>query len=218
MSTSINIQEPLIRFASLCRSILLSKMWSGAIYGLKTNIYRPASITDMELSSTHCLLLALLHSLVTADVTFCTLLADMCSRVEKLRSRHYKVWLLEDFVFPQPDIQKAMALLAELIADGTMKLPPHVLGIMSSLANKYGFTSVHLKALSKEGLSDLANQLRSAVINNSPGDIIAIAAEGGDINGLTESGDSLMHLAARAGNCASISALNFLKADLWSKY
>ncbi|XP_066900829.1 ankyrin repeat and SOCS box protein 3-like [Halyomorpha halys] len=107
-----------------------------------------------------------------------------------------------------------MALLAELIADGTMKLPPHVLGIMSSLANKYGFTSVHLKALSKEGLSDLANQLRSAVINNSPGDIIAIAAEGGDINGLTESGDSLMHLAARAGNCASISALNFLKADL----
>ncbi|XP_014277235.1 putative ankyrin repeat protein RF_0381 [Halyomorpha halys] len=214
MATNENSPQSLKRFTSLCRGIPFSKMWSGAAYGAEANIYRPADVAEMELSSTQCLLLALLHSLVAGDIVFCTMLADICHQVEKLRSRHYRLWLLEDFVFPQPDIQKAMTLLAKLIADGAMKLPPHVMGIMSALTNKYGITDVQLRTLSEEGLSDLANQLKNAVANNSPGDIIAITAEGGDINGSTHSGDNLVHLAAKADKFASIAALSFLKADL----
>lgn len=178
---------------------------------MEANIYKPPTVGEMELSSPQYLLLGLLHSLVTGDMMSSILLGEICFQVEKLKSRHYKVWLLEDFIFPQSDIKKAMALLSELATNSVLKLPPHVLGIMVSLANKYGANYVQLRNFSEEWCND---QLKNAVGNNNPGEIIAIVAEGGDLNEPTQTGDSLMHLAARAGNCAAIAALGFLKVDL----
>lgn len=107
----------------------------------------------MELSSPQCLLLALLSSLVNGDVMSCVLLADVCPQLPQLRSRYLKIWLMEDFVFPNQDIQKSMALLTELLASGVMKLPSHVIRIMSSLAMKYGVTTAQLTSSMKVYIS-----------------------------------------------------------------
>ncbi|XP_066901315.1 putative ankyrin repeat protein RF_0381 [Halyomorpha halys] len=64
------------------------------------------------------------------------------------------------------------------------------------------------------GHEQLSHRLEEAVVSNSHEDIIAIATEGGNVNASTQSGDSFIHLAARLGNCSSIAALGFLKADL----
>lgn len=66
----------------------------------------------------------------------------------------------------------------------------------------------------QERCDGIENCLERAVLNNSPGDIISLANEGGDVDGLTQSGESLIHLAARLGNSSSIAALGFLKANL----
>lgn len=153
MTSTRNPKQPLMSLPALCPGISFSKLLSGATYGMKANIYKPATVGDMELSSPQCLLLGLLHSLVAGDVMSSLVLADICVRVTKLRSRHYKVWLLEDFDFPHSDIQKAMDLLAELVTNSILKLPPHVLGIMLSLANKYKTNNVQLRTLSEVLLS-----------------------------------------------------------------
>lgn len=140
------------RIATVCSNTILSKMLLGAAYGVEANIYRPLTIADMELSTPQCLLLALLHSLVTGDVMSCVLLADICHRVERMRSRHLRVWLLEDFSFPWTEIQDAMALLTKLVANGTLKLPAHVLTTMVSLAKKYKIADVQLRTLSEVSL------------------------------------------------------------------
>ncbi|XP_014286854.1 putative ankyrin repeat protein RF_0381 isoform X2 [Halyomorpha halys] len=214
MASINNREQTLEGIVSFCCSITFKKLWSGASYGAAASIYKPINIASMELSSPQCLLLALLNSLVTGDVMYCILLASFCQRVQQLRSKYLKVWLTEDFVFPRQDLVKAMVLLDELVVTGLIKLPPHVMGIMSTLAAKYKINGVQVTSPSEEYCAVLAVQLENAVANNSPSDIIALATEGGDINGLTESGDSLLHLAARAGNCASIAALGFLKANL----
>lgn len=141
--------ESLKKVASLCRDIPLGKLWSGAAYGAEVNIHRPTTIDDMELSSWQCVLLALLKASVTGDVSACLLLADICHKVERLRLRHYRVWLLEEFDFPQRDIEKAMTFLAGLVAEDILKLPPYVMGIMTSLADKYGITGVQLRTLTE---------------------------------------------------------------------
>ncbi|XP_024218528.1 ankyrin-3 [Halyomorpha halys] len=61
---------------------------------------------------------------------------------------------------------------------------------------------------------DLAAQLENAVANNSPRDIFELESEGADVCGSTQSGDSLLHLAARTGSSASIAALAVLNVDL----
>lgn len=54
----------------------------------------------------------------------------------------------------------------------------------------------------------------SAVANNDAGDIIALASDGGNINGTTEDGVSLMHLAVKSGSLGAIGALGFLQANV----
>ncbi|XP_014277122.1 putative ankyrin repeat protein RF_0381 [Halyomorpha halys] len=206
--------RPMKRITTLCHGVHSSKLLSSATYGAEANIYRPSTIDDMELSTPQCLLLALLHSLVEGDVMFSVMLADICHQVEMLRSRHYRVWLLEDFSFPRNDIENAMELLTHLVANGTLKLPTHVMAIMTSLATKYRIEGVYLRALSEEGRCALATQLEDAVTNNNPRDIFELESEGADVCGLTQCGDSFLHLAARAGSSASIAALSILHADL----
>lgn len=135
--------QPLKRVASMCRDIPFSKMLSSVVCGAQASIYRPATIVDMELTSPQCLLLALLYSLVTG-VRSCLFLSCICVQVEKLWSRHLRVWLMEDFSFPRPEVENVMALLVELVTDGTLNLPPHVT-TMTSLAKKYGITEVQLR-------------------------------------------------------------------------
>ncbi|XP_014281902.1 putative ankyrin repeat protein RF_0381 [Halyomorpha halys] len=209
------LTRSLQRMSSLCCNTILNKIWSGAAYGVRAYIYQESGVADIELSTPQCLLLALLHSLVTGDIMSCCLLADLCHRVQQLQSDYLSVWLTGDFVFPCQDMKKAMTLLSKLLETGVLKLPSHVTRIMSSLAAKYGIHGTQLVSPSLEGRGDLASLLEEAVLNNRPSrDIIAIASEGGDVNGLTQSGESLIHLATRLGNCSSIVALGFLKANL----
>ncbi|XP_066909477.1 putative ankyrin repeat protein RF_0381 [Halyomorpha halys] len=85
---------------------------------------------------------------------------------------------------------------------------------MSSIAAKYRIRGTQLSP-SMERRSDLASLIEEGVLNNRPSrDIIVIASEGGDVNGLTQFGESLIHLATRLGNCSSIVAVGFLKANL----
>lgn len=214
MASNGNRPRALERVASLAHNITFSKLCKAVNYGAAANIYKPITIADMELSSPQCLLLAFLNSLVTGDVMSCLLLANVCQQVQQLRSKYLKVWLTEDFVFPKQEMEKAMALLVELVATGVLKLSPHMMGIMSSVAVKYGITSVQLTSSSEEDDCDLAIKMKNAVSSNSPAEIINLVIAGGDVNGLTTSGDSLLHLAVRTGNHASIAALGFLKADL----
>lgn len=194
--------------------VIFNKMVSGAVYGAGANIYRPSTVADMELSTAQCLLLALVHSLVEGDLMFSTLLADISYRVEKLRSRYLKVWLVEDFEFPRRDIESATCLLAQLITENSLRLPEHVMTIMASLAKKYGIKGVQLRTLSKESRCCLASQLENAVTNNCVKDIFELESEGANVCGVTLSGESLIHLATRLDNSSSIAALGFLKVDL----
>ncbi|XP_024217563.2 putative ankyrin repeat protein RF_0381 [Halyomorpha halys] len=187
---------------------------AGADYGARAHIYQGSTATDIDLNGSQCLLLALLQCLVAEDIPSCCLLADVCHQLQQLQSEYLRVWLSGDFVFPHQDIEKAMALLSKLLQTGVLKLPSHVTRIMSSLETKYRIDCALQISPSTEEHQQLSNRLEEAVVNNSAGDIIAIATEGGDVNGLTHSGDSLIHLAARLGNCSSIAALGFLKADL----
>ncbi|KAE8574067.1 Putative ankyrin [Halyomorpha halys] len=175
---------------SFSNNAILNKILAGAGYGATAYVYGPATIADLELSSSQCLLLGLLHTLVTEEVTSCCMLAEICFKVRQLQSDHLRVWLIGDFVFPRSDMVKAITLLGKLLTTGVLKMPPH------------------------DDSDNLAIQLENAVAYNSPSDIINLASEGGNINGLTQSRDSLLHLAARNESCAAISALSFLKADL----
>ncbi|XP_066908026.1 ankyrin-3 [Halyomorpha halys] len=214
MSSNENRLHGLERTILLVHNIAFSKLCSGVTYGAVACIYKPASIAEMELNSAQCLVLALLNALVTGDVMSCILLANVCQRVQQLRSKYLKVWLTEDFIFPRQDMEKAMTLLATLVATGIMKLPSHVIGIMSSIVIKYEITSIRIASSSEEGSVNLAIEMEKAVSNNNAGDIITLVTMGGgNVNGLTQSGDSLFHCAARTGNCAAIAALGFLKAD-----
>ncbi|XP_014293076.1 putative ankyrin repeat protein RF_0381 [Halyomorpha halys] len=206
-------ERPLEQLALLCRNIAFSKLLSGVNYGAASSIYKPITIAAMELSTPQCLLLALVNSLVTGDVASCFLLADICHLVQQLQSKHLKVWLSEDFLFPRNDIQKGIALLTELLVTGALKMPDHVIEIMSSLGIKYGTPREKLTLL-KKGPVDFAAEMENAVSNDSPSDIITLVTAGADVNGLTQCGDSLLHLAARTGKCASIAVLGFLQADL----
>nr|XP_024216140.1 uncharacterized protein LOC106692892 [Halyomorpha halys] len=214
MACEENKPPGLERVSSLAHNIAFSKLCSAVSYGARANIYKPINISAMELSSAQCLLLALFSSLVTGDVMSCLLLVNVCQQVQQLRSKYLRVWLTEDFIFPTRDVEKAMALLIKLVASGVIELPSHVMGIMSSLAIKYGITGVHFTSSSQEGCGDLAIEMENAVSNDNAGDIIKLVAMGGDINGLTQFGDSLLHYAARTGNCAAISVLGYLKAEM----
>ncbi|XP_014281879.1 putative ankyrin repeat protein RF_0381 [Halyomorpha halys] len=208
------LQQSLERMVLLGRNTILDKILAGASYGARAYIYKGAAVADMELNSPQYLLLALLYSLVTEEVMSCCQLADVCHQVRQLQSDYLRAWLSGEFVFPCQDVEKAMALLAKLLKSGVLKLPSHVTRIMSSLATKYRVPWTTLLQPSMEGHKDLANHLEEAVIRNSHADIIAIANEGGDVNGSTQSGESLIHLAVRHGNFSSIAALGFLKANL----
>ncbi|XP_014274746.1 putative ankyrin repeat protein RF_0381 [Halyomorpha halys] len=204
-------QRSLERLSSLCHGPILNTIWNGATYGMRAYIYQESAVADMELSTPQYILLALLHSLVTGDTLSCCLLADLCHQVRQLQSDHLSVWLTRDFVFPRQDMENAMALFSDLLKTNALKLPHHVTRIISSLTTKYGINSTQL---SMEGNIDLAKCLEEAVLNDRPGDIIAIASKGGDVNGSTQYGESLIHLATRLGNSCSIAALGFLKANL----
>ncbi|XP_066906183.1 putative ankyrin repeat protein RF_0381 [Halyomorpha halys] len=65
-----------------------------------------------------------------------------------------------------------------------------------------------------ESSDDFTQELEKAVAENSACGIISIATKGGNVNGTTQSGGSLIHLAVRTGSTSSIAALGFLKADL----
>ncbi|XP_066909731.1 putative ankyrin repeat protein RF_0381 [Halyomorpha halys] len=67
---------------------------------------------------------------------------------------------------------------------------------------------------SLESSDDLAQELEKAVAENNASEIISIATRGGNVNGSTQSGDSLVHLAVRTGSTSSITALGSLKPDL----
>lgn len=141
------------RTASLCRDTLVSMVLSGAVYGLQANTFSASTIEDLELTSPQCLLLALLHSLVTEDLMSSIFLAEICRSVQRLRSRHFRVWLLEDFDFPRSDMENGLTFLNKLVADGTMKLPTHIMTIMTSLAKKYNIAGVELRTVSEVPLS-----------------------------------------------------------------
>lgn len=207
-------QKALNQAILMSNDVILRKIMAGAGYGAKAFIYGPSSIADLELSSSQCLLLGLLHAIVTEEIMSCCMLAEVCFQDKHLQSDHLRIWLARDFIFPRKDMEKAMVLLEKLLTSGVLKMPPHVIRIMSFLAAKYGVKNLYLKSTSQEHHGDLAIQLENAVINNSPGDIITLASEGGDINGQTQSGESLIHLAARTDSYAAISALGYLRADL----
>lgn len=207
--TPLEEMTPMMRAASLCRDTLASKLLHGVAYGLQANTVGAETIDELELSSAQCLLLALLRALVAGDLMSSILLADLCHSVQRLCPR-----ILEDFDFPVTDMENALALLTKLVADATLKLPAQVMTIMVSLAKKYKIDGVQLRTLTKEGNRELAIQLENAVVNNSARDIFELESEGADICGLTQSGDSLLHLAVRAGCSASITALCILNADL----
>ncbi|XP_066909808.1 ankyrin-3, partial [Halyomorpha halys] len=207
-------QQLFERMALLGRNTILDKVLAGASYGARAYIYQGSAVADMELNSPQCLLLALLYSLVTEEAKSCCQLADVCHQVRQLQSDYLRAWLTGDFVFPRQDVEKAMALLVKLLKSGVLKLPSHVTRIMSSLVSKYKVPWTAVLQPSMEGHKDLANRLEEAVIRNSHADIIAIANEGGDVNGSTQSGENLIHLAARHDNFSSIVALGFLKANL----
>nr|XP_014289692.1 uncharacterized protein LOC106689302 [Halyomorpha halys] len=84
-------------------------------------------------------------------------------------------------------------------------------------ANKIHFFILLLASsviASLENSDDLAQELEKAVAENNASEIISIATRGGNVNGSTQSGDSLVHLAVRTGSTSSIAALGSLKADL----
>lgn len=137
-------QQSLEQLTSLCRNTILSKIWAGTGYGVRAYIYQESSISDMELNSPQCLLLALLYSLVTEDIMSSCLIADACNNLRQLQSDYLRVWLTGDFEFPSQDMNRAMALLAKLTEAGVLKLPSYVTRIMSSLVIKYGIRGIHL--------------------------------------------------------------------------
>ncbi|XP_066903029.1 putative ankyrin repeat protein RF_0381 [Halyomorpha halys] len=192
-----------------CPNISDSMLQSGIKFGAAAYIYGMTTAFPMEVTSAHSLLLSLLNCLVTGDVTTCSVLAECSHRIPQLRSKHFRLWLNEDFRFSTKDMQAAMTQFDALIATGSLELPGHVFRSISSLAEFYRIT-----LQSKESSDDLAQELEEAVADNSACEIISVTTKGGNVNGSTQSGDSLVHLAVRTGSRSSIAALGFLKADL----
>lgn len=110
----------------------------GVDYAIDT--YRYEFINDHEFTGTQVLILSLLNTLVTGDVTSCYVLAKCSHNIQQLRSRHLGQWLREDFNFPHKDVEVAMTTLDVLLDSKELDLPSHVLRIFSSLANLYGIT------------------------------------------------------------------------------
>nr|XP_024218954.1 ankyrin repeat, PH and SEC7 domain containing protein secG-like [Halyomorpha halys] len=215
ISTSLSMDAPttsceektLVR--SLCPDVSDSMLQSGIKFGAAAYSFKQTTGTPMELTSTQALLLSIINSLVTRNVTAYSVLAECSHRIQPLRSKHLRLWLKEDFTFQDKDIKDAFAQLEALGAIGTLTLPSHVLTVISSLSEVYGIT-LRLK----ESSDDWAQELEEAVADNSPCEIILVTKKGGNVNGLTQSGGSLVHLAVRTGSTSSIAALGFLKADL----
>lgn len=165
MASLENRQHPLKKVTSLCSTIAINRLWSGVNYGAAAYIYKPTSAAAMELSSPQFLLLALLNSLVTGEIMSCILLASLCQQVRELRSKYLKVWLTEDFVFPRQDVVKAITLLDGLVTAGILKLPYHVMEVMSSLATKYKIATVSLELPSEVLISNnISFQISNCVL------------------------------------------------------
>ncbi|XP_066906876.1 putative ankyrin repeat protein RF_0381 [Halyomorpha halys] len=194
---------------SLCLNVSDSMLQSGINFGAAAYRYRLTTATAIELSSPQALLLSLVHYLATGDGATCSVLAECSHHIQQLRSNHLRFWLKEDFIFKSKDIEDALVHLNALVATGSLKLPSNVLTVISSLAEEYGITSQ-----SKKTRDGLGHELEKAVADNNACEIISIATKGGNVNGSTQSGGSLIHLAVKTGSTSSIAALGFLKADL----
>ncbi|CAH1394497.1 unnamed protein product [Nezara viridula] len=208
VETSSVVYEPKTLVNSYCPEVTSSMLKDGLDYAATVYRYDLIKPAEIELTSMQALLISLLNCLRTRDNESCTILADCSSRIKQLRSRYVGLWLREDFRFPDEDMNIAMNRLDSLVGAGELVLHSNVLSVFSSLADSYG---ISLQSKKKSG--NLMLELEYAVANNIACEIIALVNEGGNINGLTQSGESLVHLAVRRGSTSSIAVLGFLKAD-----
>ncbi|XP_014278899.1 putative ankyrin repeat protein RF_0381 [Halyomorpha halys] len=194
--------------SSQCPRVSNSMLQPGINFGAAAYTYRLTTANTIELTSTQALLLSLVNCLVTGDMNTYSILAECSQNIHQLKSRHLSLWLKEDFRFTKKDMQVAMAQLDKLVTNGSLKMPSHALTIISSLAEEYGIT-----LQSKESRDYLVQKQEKPIADNTGCKIMCIATEGGNVNGSTQSGGSLVNFAVNNGT-SSVEEHKFLKADL----
>ncbi|XP_014278911.1 putative ankyrin repeat protein RF_0381 [Halyomorpha halys] len=193
--------------SSQCPRVSSSMLQPGINFGAAAYTYRLTTASTIELTTTQALLLSLVNCLVTGDMNTCSILAECSQNIHQLKSRHLSLWLKEDFRFTKKDMQVAMAQLDKLVTNGSLKMPSHALTIISSLAEEYG-----IKLQSKESSDYLTQEERKAA-SDTGCKIICIATKTENVNGSTQSENSLVDLAVKNGTF-STAEHGFLKADL----
>ncbi|XP_066909103.1 ankyrin repeat domain-containing protein 1 isoform X2 [Halyomorpha halys] len=124
-----------LRIAKMLFDYISSKLTNAMCQTICASVQN-SYVTNAELTSAQCILLALLHSLQTGDVPFCAILLQL-PIIDNLKSPFISVWLRDEFIFDELQVVKALSLAAQLAHTGCLNIPEHILRLLATLTTKY---------------------------------------------------------------------------------